>query len=183
MNIRTTVSLLFISLVLTTACTVQPKLPLPPDNPPLPAVQSDPAGYKNKMVTWGGMIIETEVKKQETWLVILAKPLDSTAEPRPVDHSLGRFLAVHAGFRDPAVFANGRNITVTGKISGMEKRKIGEHDYVYPVVQVEQFYLWPVRQPADWYDDYWYDPWFDPWYGPYWYPRSYFYLHHRHYIE
>lgn len=180
MNLRITGAVFFTSLLLNTACTVQPKLPVPADNPPLAAVQSDPLTYKNRTVTWGGIIIDTEVKEKETWLVILAKPLDTYTEPRSVDHSLGRFIAIQAGFRDPAVFSKDRAITVSGKILETRRRKIGEHDYVYPLVQVEQFHLWPVKQPVDWRDDYWYDPWFDPWYEPYWYPRSYFYLHHRH---
>jgi outer membrane lipoprotein len=187
MNIRIHILLLAtVSLFLQTGCNSQPVLPLPANNPPVLAVQGNPDAYQGQRVTWGGTIINTEVKQNNTWLIILAKPLDNQAEPKQVDHSTGRFLAVKPGFHDPAVFAADRQITVTGVITGSQTRKIGEHDYRYPVVQVERFHLWPIRVPTHWHDDYWYDPWFDPWYpwyGPYWYPRSYFYLQHRHYLE
>ena len=187
MNFKNGFLVLFGMSVLLMGCSTQPVLPLPPDNPPLIAVQANPDAYRNQRVTWGGTIIETEVKQQETRLVILAKPLDRDAEPRQVDQSIGRFLAVQAGFYDPAVFARDRQITITGTLIGIEIRKIGEHDYRYPVVQVERFHLWPVKVPVHWHDDYWYGPWYDPWYypwyGPYRYPRSHFYLQHRQYIE
>lgn len=184
MTIRPPLFVFVASLFLNTACTVQPKLPMPKNNPPLAAVQAEPAAYKNRVVTWGGVIIQTEVKKKQTWITLLAKPLDSSAEPRLVEHSLGRFLAVFEGFHDPAVFAQDRFLTVTGPVQGSEKRKIGELSYTYPVVKADRFYLWPVRYRSDW-DDY-YDGWYDPWYPygyPYWYPRSHLYLHHRYYVE
>ena len=187
MNVKLTVPLLLCSLLIITACIIRPVLPIPPDNPSLAAVQNETSLYKNRQVTWGGMIIGTEVKQNETWVTILAKPLDSYAQPVQTNKSLGRFIGIFSGFRDPAIFSNGRYLTLTGKTGGTQTRKIDELSYIYPLVQVEQSHLWPVRVRGDWDDyDYWYDPWYpfwyDPWY-PYYYPRSYFYFQHRQKLE
>ena len=44
------------------------------------------------------------------------------------------------------VFSAGREITVTGSITGFETRKVGDYDYRYPIVAADVVYLWPVRQ-------------------------------------
>jgi len=175
--------LYIVGLLSLAACTVTPVLPIPPGNPALAAVQHDPDKYQNRLVTWGGTIIDSEVKQKLTSLVILAKSLDDHAAPVETDRSLGRFIARLEGFHDPAILARGRSITVTGPVTGTEQRKIDEHDYTYPVVSVERTYLWPIKKVIGVYDDLWLDLWFAPWYYPYWYPRSHNYPHHLHNVK
>lgn len=180
MNILTIKSLCCTAfLLLLAGCAIQPQLPLPADNPLLPAVQANANAYNGRFVTWGGSIIQTEVKEKVSLITVLAKPLDSYAEPRAVEHSLGRFIAQFDGFRDPALFAEQRSITITGQIVGTKSGKIGEYNYTYPVVQVTQYHLWPVKVRVD-VDDldlwYWYDPWYYP---PYMYPGSHFFFYNR----
>src|SRR6185436_18741479 len=93
-------------------------------------------------------------------------------EGRPIreDFTDGRFLVYVVGFFDPEVYSAGREITVSGRLRGTEARAIGEHTYIYPVVRVEQIYLWEKHVPVPGYPDYdpyWAYPW-DPWYpwGP-----------------
>src|SRR6185312_1579105 len=86
-------------------------------------------------VRWGGQIIQTEPREQQTCFYVLAEPLDSQARPdRSSEEGLGRFVACKQGFYDPEVFAKGREITVTGSLDGTVQHKIGEYDYTYPRV-------------------------------------------------
>jgi outer membrane lipoprotein len=125
-------------------------------------------------VRWGGEIIQTEPREQQTCFFVLAEPLDSQARPRQGEDSEGRFIACKAGFYDPETFRKGREITVTGTLDGTVQHKVGQYDYTYPKVEADTVYLWKpqpvyVAQPYPW-------PWYDPfWGGPWgawgaWYP-------------
>jgi len=111
-------------------------------------------------VRWGGRIVDIHTEKLYTCFEVVGAPLDSSGRPRQVDESTGRFLACRNGFYEPEVFAEGRELTVSGHIDGYETRKIGEYDYRYPRVAADVVYLWPERSV---YDDHFhhYDPW--PW--------------------
>ncbi|MBU6478775.1 MAG: Slp family lipoprotein, partial [Xanthomonadaceae bacterium] len=96
-------------------------------------------------VRWGGQIIQTEPREQQTCFYVLAEPLDSQARPKGGEESLGRFVACKQGFYDPEVFAKGREITVTGTLDGTVQHKIGQFDYTYPKVDANNVYLWKPR--------------------------------------
>ena len=81
----------------------------------------------------------------------------------------GRFLALSpkdVEMLDPVVYQPGRRITLAGAFVDTRKGKIDEMEYVYPVFQIKQIYLWPKERqnypPSDYYD-----PWFYPY--PYYY--------------
>ena len=168
--------LLILSLwALLSACTTEPKLPVPDNNPPVAAVQENVEAYKDKSVTWGGLILETNTKQDMTEIIILSKRLTKSTRPVEQDESLGRFIAQTRDFLDPALYATNREITIHGRVLRREKRKVGEYEYTYPIVVVDSHFLW---QPRPKEDPYWYDPWYDPWYGP-WY-RPYPYYPHYH---
>jgi len=158
-------------LFATAACTTVQPFPVPANNPTVTNVRYNLTAHESQHVAWGGQILAIEVKKETSLVTILTKPLDSNGEPINTDKSEGRFLARFSGFRDPAVFAVGRSLTVAGKIKGSETRNIGNYPYVHPVVEVESYRLWPVQvsRPYDAYDYWWYDPWY-PWYPWYYYP-------------
>jgi len=143
-----------------------------PDNPALMQVSADTGAYAGRKVRWGGSIEQLENQAQETWLEIVERPLDDNGRPRESDQSGGRFIVKIPGFLDPVIYARGRDITVTGSIDGDSRRKIGDFDYRYVVVNAASAHLWPplIPAPAMYYDPFWYDPWY-----PYW-PRR-----HRHY--
>ena len=133
-------------------------------------------------VRWGGEIVETEPREQQTCFFVLAQPLDSQARPKRGEESLGRFVACKEGFYDPEVFAKGRELTVTGTLDGTVQHKIGQFDYTYPKVEANNVYLWPRRplyiaRPYDAWgpwgpcDPFW-SPWGCGWGwgGPWYYP-------------
>ncbi len=163
-----------IATVLMSACATAPK-PLAGDFVSQSPATAAPAGQR---VRWGGAILSVEPKPDLTCFQVLAHELDLRARPRPGDSSAGRFLACRDGFYDPAVFAEGREITVVGSVAGTETRKIGEYDYTLPRVAAEVVYLWPEPRLAD---DYWpYYPyyWSPYWYGPPYYAYRYHHWHH-----
>ena len=147
----------------------------------LEAARSGSAGAAP--VRWGGQIVETQPREQQTCFFVLASPLDSQARPQSGEEGLGRFVACKQGFYDPEVFAKGREITVTGTLDGTVQHKIGEFDYTYPRVAANNVYLWPKRplyieRPDPWgpwgpCDPFW-SAWgcgWGPWgYGPWSYP-------------
>jgi outer membrane lipoprotein len=135
-------------------------------------VQKNPDAYAGKMVLWGGVIIEAYNKQQETVLKVLQTELDYQKRPTRLDHSLGRFLIRQPDFLDPAIYKEGREITVAGKVAGKEVQPLGNSQYTYPVVAAKELYLWewrPVYQPIYPYPPWYYDPYYVGWPRyPYW---------------
>ena len=133
-------------------------------------------------VRWGGEVISVEPGESGTCFQILSRELNAEARPRQNTRaSGGRFLACHEGFFDPAIYPEGTELTVTGRLDGYESRRIGEYDLNMPRVAAATVYLWPER--PEWPYDYRYGPYpafYDPfWYG--FYPRVvYMHGHHHH---
>lgn len=147
----------------------------PEGNPPLPVVLDAPERYLNVQVRWGGTIADVKNLPQETRVEIVARELAGDGEPKSVDRSEGRFIAIFNRFLDPAIYAIDRNLTVTGKITGTTSQKLGDMDYRYPLLQVEGHYLWPKPLPRyDYYDPFLYDPWYPYWYPYPWYRHPYY---------
>ncbi|MEO7432266.1 MAG: Slp family lipoprotein [Dokdonella sp.] len=128
-------------------------------------------------VRWGGEIIKVEPKADTTCFEILGRPLDDRARPQSRDVNAGRFIACHAGFYDPEEFERGRELTITGAVTGTDHGKVGDFDYAYPHVAAETIYLWPKRTRVA--RSAYYDPWGYGFgyggfgyggfgYGPYW---------------
>ena len=128
-------------------------------------------------VRWGGVIVETMPREDETCIEIVSLPLDRRARPRLVDESFGRFLACAPGFYDPEIYDDRREVTVVGAIQGVERGTVGEQPYDFPRLDAEAVYLWPERPDYDrarvgFYGAY-------PWY-PFWGGTVYLHHHHRH---
>jgi outer membrane lipoprotein len=135
-------------------------------------LRRDPAAYVGQRVIVGGEILATRTRPGQTEIELLGRPLRFDDAPDRTDASEGRVL-VHTGqFLDPAVFAEGRRITVIGRVTGAEERAIGDLPYRYPVIASEQLRLWSREVPAALYP-YPYPgfPWWPYGYRnrPYWY--------------
>jgi outer membrane lipoprotein len=113
-------------------------------------------------VRWGGVILDAQPTQQRTCFEILSRELGSSARPKVKDVTQGRFLACTDGFQDPEVFAQGRELTLTGRIAGIEQRQVGEFEYRYPMVAANFVTMWPVRPDVMYHDN------FGPGWGPYW---------------
>lgn len=166
-------TVLLAGLLLLAGCASQVPAPIrqgPERAPELGEVRADPDRYVSVAVRWGGNIVETRNDVDETWIEVVARPLDREGRPRAGDLTQGRFLVRVKGFLEPTVYAPGRELTVMGRLAEPHPGRIGRFPYTYPVVTAEHVYLWPERRPVP---DYYRDPfWYDPWY-PFYYPYPY----------
>ncbi len=115
-------------------------------------------------VRWGGRVIEVLSTNDESCVEVVGLPLDRSARPLDNDDEIGRFRACKPGFLDPAIFAPGREVTVTGRVDGEVTRQLGEYTYRMPRVVADSVLLWPERIDAVHVHQ-------DPFYwGPGWWP-------------
>ena len=184
-------------IVVLTALGCTSSLPAPVYGPAVPPVsltqlRATPEVYMGQTVVLGGEIVRTQPLQDETLLEVLQKPLDTSGQPLMTDQSEGRFLVRCTGFLDPAVYAPGRALTVTGRVEGARTEKIGEHDYRYLLLVCEKLSLWPPRAylgelvvtpPWAWgYEDPWYETGWAWGWNPYssslWIPSHPRFRHH-----
>ena len=136
----------------------------------------EPLRYVGRTILVGGEFLLVHNIPEQTELEILERPL-RYEEPMVTDRSAGRFLIRQPGFLDPAVYAVGRRVTVVGTVTGVERRKIGEVEYQYPVLESRRLKLWPLQTayypyPPSWYDPFWGPCWYgEPFCDPYWLGR------------
>jgi outer membrane lipoprotein len=107
----------------------------------------DPEKFKGKVVLLGGQIVSTTVKEGGTSVEVVQKPLDGQHEPKDTDDSMGRFLIDYNDFRDPAIYAQGRKITVVAEVQGKRTLPLKEIQYTYPVLTPRETHLWQSRDP------------------------------------
>lgn len=132
----------------------------PSDNPTLTAVRAGSAGVDRRTVRWGGTVAGVRNRESETELELVERPLSAQGRPNPHSASQGRFLVRVPGFLDPAVYSEGRAVTVRGVLVGEERRRIGDYQYHYPVIVAKHHYLWdPLPPPRVMRDPWAREPW------------------------
>lgn len=141
-------------------------------------VRRDATAFAGMKVRWGGIVIGVENRDRDSLIEVLSQKLDRSGRPIASDKTEGRFLARREGFVDPAVYKEGREITIVGTVRGSLTRTIGGFRYTYPLISAETLHLWkprpePKAYPYYW-DPYWPYPWYPgyPYYGypPYYHP-------------
>ncbi|MFH2126477.1 MAG: Slp family lipoprotein [Pseudomonadota bacterium] len=138
----------------------------------LAAVKQNQAAHQNQVVLWGGRIIKTINKKRGTLIEVLQLPLDYEERPKQVNQSQGRFIVSMTGFLDPEIYKTGKDLTVVGRIAGVETLPLGEIIYTYVLLRGEEVYLWPPRPHVIKYEGF--GPVFYYGVGPgYWYNAPY----------
>lgn len=136
--------------------------------------KSAPYVHQSMTARWGGVIAEVNNLKDSTVIEVVNIDLGAGAKPKGENKSAGRFRAIKKGFIDPVIFKQGKQITVVGKIAEPQKGKIGELEYLFPVIEIDGLQLWKevkevdVRLHNDPYMRH-YDPFFR---YPYHYPAS-----------
>ncbi len=126
--------------------------------------------YQDEIVRWGGKIVAVENREDSTWIEILANPLNSFGRPIHNRDYAGRFIARIDGYLDAEQYAKDRYITISGKVETGLVRLIDEYPYHYPLIHVQEYYLWPEAQMVH---DYHWLYHYRPYYYPYYYPYSY----------
>ena len=108
-------------------------------------LRDQPASYEGRTVLLGGEIIRTHNKPEGTTIEILQKELDRWGRPMGKDETGGRFRVFADRFLDPVVYNQGRRVTIAGAVSGCQVEKVGEVDYVYPLLRAREIHLWQDR--------------------------------------
>ena len=145
------------------------------NTPDVAQAHKQPDQFLSQQVRWGGKILNIENRKNTSKLTIVAFPLNSYGRPINTDKSPGRFIAIIDKFLEPELYSRDREVTVIGNLQKSETLKVGEFPYSHPVVQVDNHYLWTVKQatPPNYMNHWWHDSWYNPYY-PHPYP------HHLH---
>ena len=72
---------------------------------------------------------------------VVEQTLDYLGRPEDTDRSLGRFLILHDGYIDTAIYARSRKVTVAGEVIGEKNRPLGEINYRYPLIKSKELHL------------------------------------------
>jgi outer membrane lipoprotein len=134
-------------------------------NVPLSQIRDNPDANQGKLFILGGVIIETKVTDKGSLLEVLAVPVNGQGYLKDLERYGGRFLALYprtSGMLDPIIYKKGREVTLAGTFVENRKGKIDEMEYLYPVFEIKQVYLWDEQR------DYYYPAY--PYYYGYPYP-------------
>ena len=111
-------------------------------------VLADPEKYKGRMVIFSGTILESVNTREGTVFKVLQSRADIWGRPYEYDTSEGRFMAKDPEFRDAAIYAPGRRVTVAGRVVGSETKPLGLTEYKYPLLEVVELHLWKEYPPV-----------------------------------
>jgi len=109
-------------------------------------VAEAPERYSNADVVWGGRIVSVRTLADRSEIEVLAYPLDGSQRPKAGDSGIGRFIAVMPGFVEPLNYPDGALMTVQGRLTGNRAGKVGEANYVFPLVGVGQSHVWTASE-------------------------------------
>lgn len=109
-------------------------------------VAQTPERFSNNEIIWGGRIVQVKVFSDHSEVELLAYPLDSSQRPKVSDLGDGRFIAVMPGYVEPLNYPSGAMMTVQGTLNGSRAGKVGEANYVFPLVRVSQSHVWTAEE-------------------------------------
>src|SRR4030043_1714397 len=97
-------------------------------------VRQNPNAFKEKMLVWGGEIIETVNQNDGTTQIeVYQRPLGWREEPQETTVSEGRFLILADKYLDPYLFRSGKKITVAGGIFWGEIKTLRGSGYRFSI--------------------------------------------------
>ncbi len=142
-------------------------------------IRNNVDAHVGKKVVWGGTIVETRNLESGTEVEVVQHKLDSFGYPESGDQTAGRFIFKYREFLEPEIYSNERHVTGAGTVIGTKSGKVGETNYEFPVVEVEELHLWEKRYP-DWgypYSNFGFFWGYPGYYGPYYgrFGRSYYF--------
>lgn len=103
-----------------------------------------PETTRGRRVAWGGTIVATHNLKETTEIEVLGYPLETSGRPDTGANPQHRFLLVRDGYLEPADYRSGRLVSAVGTLDGLRHGRVGEADYIYPILQADDVYLWPA---------------------------------------
>lgn len=147
MRPRSVVSMLCVALLLA-ACAPAPIYK--PDASVVTAtpqqVAATPAQYQNAEVIWGGRIVSVRNAADHSEIEVLGYPLDASQRPR-FDQTAGdRFIALLPGYVEGMDYPAGAPLTLRGHVAGVRVGKVGDADYVFPLVKSDATHRWTPEE-------------------------------------
>jgi outer membrane lipoprotein len=136
----------------------------------LTQILKSPNNYVGKKVVLGGTIVKTRNLKNATEIEVVEKDLDCWGYPSYGDKSQGRFLFRKQGYLETEIFSKGRMVTGGGTVVATQSGKVGEVEYEFPVIEVEELKLWDAPYQGYRYAPYGYNPYWAWGPYPYYYP-------------
>jgi outer membrane lipoprotein len=136
------------ALLALAACAPAPIYKAAPDAvavPPFQVAQS-PEQFANRPVIWGGRIVGVTNLADHSEVEVLAYPMDGSQRPKANDSGNGRFIAVMPGYVESLDYPAGGLMTISGTLAGSRAGKVGQADYVFPLVQVNQSHVWTADE-------------------------------------
>lgn len=109
-------------------------------------VARTPEDYMGKPVIWGGRVIDVRNFPDHSEIQVLAYPLDGSQRPLANDTGNGRFLIRVPGYVERLDYPAGSMVTVFGTIKGVHAGKVGEADYLFPLVDSRQLHRWTAAE-------------------------------------
>lgn len=109
-------------------------------------VAQAPERFVNSEVIWGGRIVQVTNFADHSEIELLAYPLDSSQRPKATDSGNGRYIAVMSGYVEPLDYPAGALMTISGMLNGSRAGKVGQADYVFPLVRVAQSHVWTPEE-------------------------------------
>lgn len=110
------------------------------------AVAATPERYTGQEVVWGGRIVGVHNFADHSEIELLGYPLDSSQRPQFDQAAGGRFIALMPGYVEGMDYPSGAPMTLLGRVEGARSGKVGEADYVFPLVRVEQSHRWTPEE-------------------------------------
>lgn len=133
-------------LIFLGGCASSPPISMNGDYLQVTPQQAQDRNLAGKQVLWGGEIMNVSPGHNESCFELVGYALDETGRPLRDHHdSQGRFIACMPGFCDSVWYATGRSLTVAGILNADTRDKARANAAHYPLVAVEQLYLWPER--------------------------------------
>lgn len=148
-------------------------------NVPISTIKQQPLTYRDRLFILGGLIVSTKIIEKGSMIEAINIPVDSLGYLKERKYANGRFLALlphDKGLLDPMIYKQGRYVTIAGRFVELQKGKIDELQYEYPLFEIVDIYLWEEKKEyiivPSYYYPYSYPLWYDPWryypYPPWW---------------
>jgi outer membrane lipoprotein len=114
-------------------------------NVPFSQIAGNPSAYVGRLFILGGLIVSTRLVPGGSMIEALYIPVDRHGYLQEPERPGGRFLAFQPsemGILDPAMYREGRRITIAGTFMETRTGTIGEMSYVFPFFRIEDVHLW-----------------------------------------
>jgi len=137
-------------------------------NASLSDIKTNPVLNKGKLYIMGGVIAKTTLTKEGSLIEAIYVPVNSRGYLKSLSATNGRFLAVYKSdnILDPLIFREQKEITLAAEFIGTRSGKIDEMEYIYPLFEIKEIYLWQEKTEHDFYRSPPY-PYYSPWYYRY----------------